>query len=104
MVGMPVKYSLRDAKDVLVLEFEIEGGVLDIKELPQVVEEMAKFMSKVETNKPVCISGRGPVWLYSALAVELANRGFTVATYEPRQNVCIIVTGREKGRTIPVQY
>ncbi len=93
---MPVKWRIVDKTNVTMLEFQIEGGVLDPQELPEAIDKMPQ----IQSEKPVCISGRGPVWLYSAASVKLAESGNTVATYEPRMNACIITTGPEKGRVV----
>lgn len=96
---MPVKWEIEDRNNVLLLKFEIEGGILDPSELNEVIQSMPEIRSE----KPVCISGRGPVWLYSAVSIELAREGNIVATYEPRMNACIITSGPMRGQMFKLE-
>jgi len=81
-----VIYSTREREDLTLVEFNIEGGVLDVSEL----EEAIRTAPAVNWTKGVCISGRGPVWLYAALTHKYHPAPF-IATYEPRMNSCIVV-------------
>lgn len=93
---MPVKYEVKNLKDDLVmLDFSIEGGVLGVEELEQAVNTAPE----VPGTKGVCISGRGPMWLYGALVHKYHYTKY-VAVYEPRMNACIVVETHVKNRRI----
>lgn len=93
---MPVKYTHKKVKDDLILlEFNIEGGVLDVSELPEAVNAAPELPA---TNG-ICISGRGPVWLYAALAHKYHHTQY-VATFEPRLNACIVIMSHVKHRKV----
>jgi len=87
---MAVKFKVNPKKDVVLVEFEIEGGILDIKELPSAVEAAPE----VEGRSVVCLSGRAPVWLFSALTHKY-HYTKAVATYEPRLNACVVVSSHD---------
>jgi len=99
---MPVKYSVKNKKNISLLEFVIEGGVLGIDELP----ESVKNAPVINTTKGLCISGRGPIWLYGALLHKYHPTPF-LAVYEPRRGTCIIVATHDKkyriGQEIPIE-
>jgi len=98
---MAVRYNIRKRGDVLILDFMIEGGVLDVSELREVVEKAPDI--DIEENEVLCISGRGPIWLYGALIDKYRDRiRGDIATYDPRIPGCIVVTGYRKGRVIQV--
>ena len=75
---------------VNIVAFLIEGGVIKPDELRQAEEEARRLAERLDTSRPVIISGRGPHWLY---AVFTHNLHFfpIVATWEPRKKVGIIV-------------
>ena len=101
---MPVRYSVRydERCDCNIVEFEIVGGVLDTSELVEAVESAPG----VDTTKGVCLSGRGPVWLYCALAHKYHPTAW-VGTFEPRKNACVVVEShipeKKLGELIPVE-
>jgi len=84
---MAVQWAVGKRGDINLVEFNIEGGVLDPSELVSAVENAPV----VKDKDLVCISGRGPVWLYAAVVHKYALLGNAVATYEPRLNACIVV-------------
>jgi len=91
---MPVKYSIRKSEKCgcTIVEGEIIGGVLDIKEL----EEAVKSAPEVDTTQGVCISGRMPVWLYVALAHKYHPSAW-VGTFEPRLGKCVVTSTHRVG-------
>ena len=99
---MPVSYSVRQVGELALVEFAIEGGVLDVKELREAVERAPA----VSGTSVVCISGRGPVWLFTALAHKY-HYTRAVATYEPRLGACVVVASHDPrfrvGDAIPVE-
>ena len=68
---------------VNLVGFVIEGGVIEPKELKEVDEMARDLSSKLDTTKPVIISGRGPHWLYAVLVHNL-HFASVLATWEPR--------------------
>ncbi len=89
--------------DVKILEFEIVGGVIDpTPELYEKVYQAAnEIFSKEGWNNLWVLSGRGPVWLYSALT-HIAHPTAGLAIYEPRMNKAIIVSRHRKD--IPSEF
>jgi CRISPR-associated protein Csx3 len=87
---MPVRFGVKPRNELTLVEFEIEGGVLDVKELRDVVDKAPDIAG----NTVVCLSGRGPVWLFGALAHKY-HYTKAVATYEPRMNACIVISSHD---------
>jgi len=81
-----VRYSVREGSRVVVVEFEIPGGVLDVTKLGEAIAAAPT----VPGAKIVGISGRGPVWLFAALTHHY-HYAKAVATYEPRLNKFVVV-------------
>lgn len=100
---MPIDYVVKKhpREKMSIVEFNIPGGVMDVAELRDAVEKAPILAG----NQGVCISGRGPVWLYAALSHKYHPTQF-VATYDPRLNGCVVVSShtREKkiGDVIPL--
>jgi len=94
---VPVEYVVKKhpKERMTIIEFNIPGGVLDVKELLDAVEKAPT----VAGNQGVCISGRGPVWLYAALAHKY-HPTLYVATYDPRLNGCVVVATHTKEKKI----
>jgi len=84
-----VIFRVKDYNDKVLVEFEIQGGILDVRELPNLQPP------KVEGTKTVLLSGRGPVWLYATL-VHFYHYAKAVATYEPRLNAYVVVATHTK--------
>ena len=83
---MPIEYRVKRGEKCDTVEFNIPTGVLDMKELPSAVEAAPE----VTPGKGVCISGRGPVWLFGALIHKYHPTPF-VSTLEPRVGACVVV-------------
>ena len=93
---MPVKFTVRKVKpDMQIVEFQIEGGVLDVTELPGAIEKAPE----VDYTKGVCISGRGPIWLHVALSHKYHPTPF-IANYDPRLGGCVVTSTHTKKRRI----
>lgn len=60
-----------------LIEFEVEGGVMSPSDLATLA------FPDVDGSKGVILSGRGPVWLYAALAHNYHVTRW-VATFDPR--------------------
>lgn len=83
MKNEKVKFYLRTG-NVQILEFIID----DLLEPSDLIEIQPV---KVDSSKPLVISGRGPQWLYAFLA-HYYHYTRILATYEPRANVGIVVS------------
>ena len=99
---MAVKFNVKNVdENVVVVEFELESGVITPEELPEVIAELPK----VEAGVGVVLSGRGPVWLFGAMVHEYHPTPF-VACYDPRLGGGVVVESHTKevklGDVIPV--
>jgi len=79
-----VKFQIKEFDEFIILEFFIEGGILNPEDL-RTIE-----LPPLPYNKGIAISGRGPVWLYCNLT-HLLHPARWIATYEPRTNSIIVV-------------
>jgi CRISPR-associated protein Csx3 len=92
---MPLKFNLRSGA-VQLLEFEIEGQLMEPEELASLAPP------KVDPSKPIVVSGRGPHWLYQFLVHE-HHFCRLLATFEPRLGKGIVVespSAREVGMAV----
>jgi CRISPR-associated protein Csx3 len=80
---VPLRFSLRSGA-VQLLEFEIEGGLMEPGELASLAPP------RVDPSKPLVISGRGPQWLYQFLVHEY-HFCRLLATFEPRLGKGVVV-------------
>lgn len=92
---MPIEYKIKELAESTLLEFNIQGGVLDVTELQDAVENAPQLPAR----KGVIISGRGPVWLFCALAHKYHYCTF-VATFEPRMQAGVVVVTHVKDKKI----
>lgn len=81
-----VKWKVKEGAGYTVVEFEIEGGVLDRTYLPVVVGSSPE----VDPKKGVVLSGRGPIWLFCALAHRY-HHTLWVATHDPRLGGAVVI-------------
>ena len=81
-----ITFKTRILSDCTVVEFELEGGVID----PADLGAATVCAPKVDAEKGVVLSGRGPVWLYAALTHEYHPTRF-VATHDPRLGGGVVV-------------
>jgi len=81
--AVPLRFSLRSGA-VQLLEFEIEGGLMEPGELASLAPP------RVDPSKPLVISGRGPQWLYQFLVHEY-HFCRLLATFEPRLGKGVVV-------------
>ena len=83
-----ISFSISARAGATVVDFVIDGGVLAPSELPQAVEAFEAL--SLDMTKGLVLSGRGPVWLFAALAH--AGHPFAwVGTFEPRLGGAIVV-------------
>lgn len=97
---MPVKYTVKEKGEFNVVEFELPGGLIQPAEL----EEAVKTAPEPEFGKATCISGRGPVWLFSAL-VHKYHPSPWVGVFDPRLGCVVVETHspkRKVGEVVPI--
>jgi len=89
VLGVPA-----DAKaEVNVVAWNIKTGVMSPGELGEVEEAVRReVLPKLDTTKPVVLSGRGPLWLYAQLAHHVHFLP-AVAVWDPRLARGVIVSG-----------
>lgn len=75
MVNITFKTSIQD--NMFILAFDIDGGVCTPTDLKHINPP------KAPPGHGVVITGRGPIWLYVALAHHY-HPALWVATYDPR--------------------
>ncbi len=92
---MPINYKVIDKDKFTLVEFEIEGGIITTDELKEAINSFPN----VDNTKGVCVSGRGPVWLFSALTEKNHPARF-FSTFEPRENACIVTSSHTKDYDI----
>jgi len=85
-----------------LVEFELADGVIAPSDLAGALESAPQ----VDPTKGVIISGRGPVWLFAALAHEYHPCKW-VATYDPRLGGAVVVESHhpdapQVGEVIPL--
>jgi CRISPR-associated Csx3 family protein len=83
-------YNLVRKNELAVLEFSIPTGVIETAELPAAVEQAPH----IDGNLVVCLNGRGPVWLFSALTHKY-HYTRAVSTYEPRLGACVVTASHD---------
>lgn len=74
--------------DIRLVKFEIPGGVTSPAEFASAVAEVA---GQIPGDRPVLITGRGPVWGYGML-LHAAHPTPAVATYDPRLGYVVVAT------------
>lgn len=82
-----IKFMAKEGPNWTVVSFELEGGVIEPKELGKLNESIPD----VNPKKGVVISGRGPTWLFSAIA-HLYHPTIWVANYDPRLGAVVVQT------------
>jgi len=90
---MGIRYNVKDFGEFILLQFELDSGVIDPSEL----EEAVAKAPPLPGNKGVVISGRGPIWLFAALCHKYHPSQW-VATYDPRLGAVVVETHTKKRR------
>lgn len=88
-----IQFTATDHDGYTLLEFSIPGGVCEPSDLANLTPP------DVDGTKGVVLSGRGPVWLYAALAHHYHTTQW-VGTFDPRLGGAV-VTSRH-SRTAPL--
>jgi len=81
---MTVKFKKNEFNDFTIVEFELDGGVIDVKELPELRAPEINF------QKGVILSGRGPVWLFATLS-HIYHPALWVGCFDPRLGGGVVV-------------
>ena len=81
-----IKFGLSiEMQEFTIVDFAIEGGVCEPADLASITPP------DVDGTKGVVISGRGPVWLYAALAHHYHVTAW-VATFDPRLGGAVVTS------------
>jgi CRISPR-associated protein Csx3 len=91
---MAIQFTTTEHGNFSLIEFIIDGGVCEPSDLTDLTPP------DVDGTKGVIISGRGPVWLYAALAHHYHTTQW-VATFDPRLGGAV-VTSRHSRTAPPV--
>jgi CRISPR-associated protein Csx3 len=89
-----ITFNATPIEGATLLEFEIDGGVCEPADIANLNPP------DVDGTKGVIISGRGPVWLYAALAHHYHTTQW-VGTFDPRLGGAV-VTSRHSRTAPPV--
>lgn len=87
MTNHPDWLKIRD--DTIIFEIP-PTRTITYEELPKAVDEVFKHFSKKKTDV-IKITGRGPIWLYSAIVHIVAHLTKAVAVYDAINNTYVIV-------------
>lgn len=98
-----MKFNLIDGPNFRVFHFAVEGGVITPEQFQEFLEGLPALV--LPGDKGVVISGRGPVWVFVALA-EKFHPCKWVASLDPR--IGAVVCGchspeRRIGEVIPLE-
>ncbi len=80
-----VAFTTKEYENFTVVEFELSGPITP-DQLPEIIERAPH----VDPTKGVVISGRGPIWLHSALAHHYHPTRW-VAHHDPRLGGAVVV-------------
>lgn len=92
--------TVEDRAEFRLVKFEIPGGVTTP---PEFAEATAEVADQLPGDRPVLVSGRGPVWGYGML-LHAAHPTPAAATYDPRLGYVVVTTHDERfvvGQIIP---
>lgn len=84
-IGKNLKFSVKENGEFSFVEFEVVGGTFDVADLDGVRPPV------VNTQKGVVISGRGPNWLVSSLAMGYHTARW-VALWQPGSGATVAMT------------
>ncbi len=80
-----MKFSTEVYPNYTLVEFDLEGGIA----APEMLESLK--VPEVDGTRGVVISGKGPIWLYCAIAHEYHATAWT-ATHDPRLGHVVFAT------------
>lgn len=80
----------------LLIEIVLKSGVIEPAEIKKIIDKISKLVvPEVYGDRLVIISGRLPVWLYSALT-HYFHPFIAVATFDPRLSKAIVTSSHLK--------
>lgn len=88
-----MQFSFEQFDGFSVVSFEIEGGVLEYSSLASVTQELSRL--GVALDQGVVLSGRGPTWLFGALAHHFHPAQW-VGFHDPRLGGAVVVQSHVK--------
>ncbi|MEM4270056.1 MAG: CRISPR-associated ring nuclease Crn3/Csx3 [Candidatus Caldarchaeum sp.] len=99
-------WKVAENTEFFFVEFELAGGVITPPQLEEVVRSFPLPPPRL-SGRGVVISGRGPIWLYSALVHHLHPAPW-VACYDPRLGGGVVVASHvpnlRVGDVVKVDY
>ncbi len=87
-----IKFDVRELEEYTLVEFKLEEPIS-----PEDLKEMRP--PRVNPQKGVILSGRGPIWLYGALIHEYHPTAW-VGTYDPRLGKAVITESHRPNKKI----
>jgi CRISPR-associated protein Csx3 len=90
-------FSLEQFDGFAVIDFSIPGGVIEPSSLAGAVSQLAEL--GLSFDQGLVLSGRGPIWLFCALAHELHPAKW-VACNDPRLGAGVVVQSHTKGISV----
>lgn len=105
-----IKFTNTNTPDATVIQFELEGGVISPDQIEAAVAAAPALSvdgGTVDPESGVILSGRGPVWLFGALAHNYHPCAW-VATHDPRLGGGVVVARHRKdapmvGAVVPME-
>ena len=97
-----ITYKVEEKDGFSVLSFELADGVIDASQL----ENAIRIAPNLDCERGVVLSGRGPVWLFAALAHEYHTTRWC-GTFDPRVGGGVVVSRHHEsapqiGEVVPV--
>lgn len=84
-----IEFRVKVSENWTLVEFELPNAI-ELSELPEIL----KLAPSIDARKGVIISGRGPIWLHSALAHHYHPTRW-VAHYDPRVGGAVVVQSHD---------
>ena len=94
-----INVSLTFQQDFAVLTFDIPGGICVPADLADLDAAIDSLVSHSDMSSGFIISGRGPIWVFAAIAHALHPAKW-VATHDPRLGGAVVVSTHVPGVNI----
>lgn len=92
--------SVTPARGYLLVEVTLGGdGLMTADGLPTLLQKVEEALGSAGGEEPVIISGRLPVWAFSALTHLLHPRPW-VGTFDPRLGGGVVVASHDPARRV----
>lgn len=88
-----MNFTFQQLDGFSVINFEIEGGVIEPTSLAGAVSDLSRF--GLALDQGLVLSGRGPIWLFCALAHELHPAKW-VGCHDPRLGGAVVIQSHTK--------